>query len=159
MKIGTEASFVTFCVERLDDELANLKPHFPRHYAELALNQDKVPLDPQYSVYLEREARGEVLFVAARNAGAIVGYFIGFVAPGLHYQTCLTLQMDIFYVAPEYRGGNVGYQLFKFVEREAKQRGIARMFVGSKLHKDASWLFQKLGYVEVERFYSHWLGD
>jgi hypothetical protein len=28
------------------------------------------------------------------------------------------------------------------------------MFVGSKLHKDASWLFEKLGYTEVERYYS-----
>jgi GNAT superfamily N-acetyltransferase len=149
---------ISFCTERLSDELENLKPHFPRHYAELALNQDKVPLDPQYEVYLERENRGEMLFVAVRSAGEIIGYFVGFIAPGLHYKTCLTLTMDIFYVVPEHRGG-VGFKLFRFVEKEAKQRGVQRMFVGSKLHKDASWLFEKLGYQEVERYYSAWLGD
>lgn len=149
---------ISFCVERLSDELENLKPMFPAHWAELALNQDKVPLDPQYEVYLERENRGEVLFVAARSEGSIVGYFVGFVAPGLHYKTCLTLTMDIFWIRPESRG-RAGMKLFRFVEQEAKNRGVKRMFVGSKLHKDASWLFEKLGYQEVEKYYSIWLGD
>jgi hypothetical protein len=27
------------------------------------------------------------------------------------------------------------------------------------LHKDASWLFEKLGYQEVERYYSTWWGS
>ena len=129
----------------------------PGHYAELALDQERVPLDPQYHVYIERENKGELLFVVARQAGAMVGYFIGFVAPGLHYQTCLTLIMDIFYIIPAARGTGAGFHLFKFVENEAKQRGVERMFVGSKLHKDASWLFDKLGYIEIERYYSHWL--
>lgn len=150
---------ITCCAERLSDELENLKPMFPEHFAELALNQDKVPLDPQYEVYLERENRGEILFVAMREDGNIVGYFVGFIAPGLHYQTCLTLTMDIFWVKPEHRGNGAGFQLFKFVENEAKQRGVQRMFVGSKLHKDASWLFARLGYQEVERYYSAWLGE
>lgn len=150
---------ITCCAERLADELENLKPLFPEHFAELALDQDKVPLDPQYPVYLAREDRGEVLFVAMREAGQIVGYFVGFVAPGLHYRTCLTMTMDIFWVKPEYRGAGAGFQLFRFVEQEAKARGVQRMFVGSKLHKDASWLFEKLGYREVERYYSTWLGE
>lgn len=145
-------------MERFSDELETLKPILPIHYQELALDQDKVPLDPQYGIYIERENKGELLFVVARQAGAMVGYFIGFVAPGLHYQTCLTLIMDIFYILPAARGSGAGYHLFKFVENEAKQRGVARMFVGSKLHKDASWLFEKLGYHEIERYYSHWLG-
>ena len=150
---------ITFAQERLSDELENLKAHFPTHWEELALNKDKVPLDPQYEVYLERENAGQVLFVCGREAGQIIAYFVGFVMPGLHYKTCLTLQMDIFWVHPQARGKGAGIKLFEFVERCAKDRGVQRMFVGSKLHKDASWLFQKLGYTEVERYYTHWLGD
>ena len=67
--------------------------------------------------------------------------------------------MDIFYVHPDHRGGGTGYHLFKSAEKELKRRGVQRLFVGSKLHKDASWLFEKLGYEEVERYYSAWLGD
>ncbi len=150
---------ITCQVENLSETLEELKPLFPRHWEELALNRDKVPLDPQYEIYLERDRRGEVLLVTARENAALVGYFVGFIAPGLHYRTCLTLTEDIFYVWPEARGANTGWHLFKTVEKEAKRRGVKRMFVGSKLHKDASWLFQKLGYEEVERYYSTWLGD
>ena len=150
---------ITLCAERFSDEYENMKGMFQKHYEELALNKDKVPLDPQYGVYLDRENRGEVLFVVAREAGNIVGYFIGFVAPGLHYQTCLTLTMDIFWIHPDHRGKGLGIKLFKFVEQEAKNRGVQRMFAGSKMHKDVAWLFEKLGYTEVERYYSAWLGN
>lgn len=150
---------ITFAVEPLTQRLEELKPLFPAHYRELALNQDKVPLDPQYGIYLARDAQGEVLFVAGRSHGKLVAYFVGFIAPGLHYRTCLTLQEDIFWIDPEYRGHGGGVQLFRAVENEAKRRGVQRMFVGSKLHKDASWLFEKMGYDPVEKYYSKWLGE
>jgi GNAT superfamily N-acetyltransferase len=146
-------------LESFEERLPELLPLLPLHYEELALNQDKVPLDPQYEIYIERERRGELMFMVLRDGGELIGYFIGFVAPGLHYRTCLTLTMDIFFLHPEHRGNGAGYQMFKAVEAEAKRRGVDRMFVGSKVHLDASWLFQRLGYTEVERYYTHWLGD
>lgn len=150
---------MTFAVESLTENLESLKPMFPLHWQELALNKDQVPLDPQYDIYLARDARGEVMFIAGREAGEIMAYFVGFVAPGLHYKTCLTLTMDIFWVKPEYRGKSAGIRLFKTVEAEAKRRGVQRMFMGSKLHKDAGWLFEKLDYKPVETYYSKFLGE
>src|SRR3546814_12396519 len=100
---------LTAQVESLTEHLDALKPFFPLHWEELALNQKQVPLDPNYAIYLARDEAGEVLLVTLRKAGKIVGYFVGFIAPGLHYQTCLTLTMDIFYVLPEHRGdGQIG---------------------------------------------------
>lgn len=150
---------IAFCVERFAHELDALKPLLPEHYKELALDQEKVPLDPQFDEYLRREDAGMLMFVTMRSGGELVGYFIGFIAPGLHYKTCLTLTMDIFWVRHEFRGNGAGFELFRFVEQEAKNRGVQRMFVGSKMHKDASWLFERLGYREVEKYYSAWLGD
>ncbi len=150
---------ITPAVESLTERLEEMKPLFPLHYAELALNQDKVPLDPQYQVYLDRDARGEVVFVTLRDAGELIGYFVGFVAPGLHYQTCLTCTMDIFFVRPDKRGARAGVTLFKFVEEVLKARGVQRWFVGSKCHKDASWLFEHLGFKQVEIYYSKMLGE
>lgn len=135
------------------------KPLFPLHWEELALNKDEVPLDPQYHVYDERDAQGMVMVVTLRDAGELAGYFIGFVAPGLHYQTCLTLHLDIFWVHPKHRGQMGGIKLFKAVEKEARRRGVQRMFVGSKTHADASFLFERLGYTKVETTYSVMLGD
>jgi len=144
---------ITWGVEPFPPFLEEAKALFPAHWEELALNQDTVPLDPQYEVYLERDSRGEIIVIVGRSSGKLVGYFVGFVAPGLHYRTCLTLTMDIFYVVPEHRGRQ-GIRLFRAVEAEAKRRGVQRMFVGSKLHADASWLFEKLGYQKVETYYS-----
>lgn len=150
---------ITAHVESFEQNLEYLKPLLPIHYKELALDQDKVPLSPQFDKYVAAEQRGELMFVTLRKAGQMVGYFIGFIAPGLHYSTCLTCNMDIFYVLPDHRGSGTGFQLFKFVEQQLKKRGVDRMFVGSKMHKDASWLFEKLNYTPVETYYSTWLGD
>jgi len=150
---------LTTAIENLTETLEEMKPLFPLHWEELALNQKQVPLDPQYDIYLQRDAAGQVLLVTLRKAGEMVGYFVGFLAPALHYKTCFTLTMDIFWVRPEHRGEGAGFQLFAAVEKEAKRRGVERMFVGSKCHKDASWLFEKLGYEEVERYYSAYWGE
>jgi len=150
---------ITASVESLTENLETLKPLFPLHWEELALNKDSVPLDPQYDIYLKRDAAGEVLYIALRDEGELVGYFVGFIAPGLHYKTCLTCHLDIFYIHPKHRGKRGGLILFKAVEEECKRRGVQRIFTGSKTHKDASALFERLGYIEVERYYSKWLGE
>lgn len=150
---------ITCQVEPFPPFLAEVKPLFPEHWAELALYQEKVPLDPEYATYLERDRRGEVLAVTVREDAELVGYFVGFVAPGLHYRQTLTCTMDIFWILPSHRGAGAGYHLFKTVEAECRRRGVKVLYAGSKLHRDASWLFEKLGYTEVERYFSAWLGD
>lgn len=132
---------------------------FPAHWEELALNKDKVPLSVQHDVYLAYEAAGQTLVVTLRQRGRLVGYFVGFVSPALHYSTCLTLQMDIFWTHPDIRGRLEGVKLFRAVETEAKRRGVQRIFYGSKLHKDASRLFEYLKMEPVEVYYTKWIGD
>ena len=108
---------ITCHTESFESRLDELKVLLPGHYEELALNKDTVPLYPQYEIYIERERRGELLFVVLRDAGEMIGYYIGFIAPGLHYKTCLTCITDIFYVRADKRG-NAGVKMFKFVEAE-----------------------------------------
>lgn len=150
---------ITVMPESFEQMLPELLPILPLHYEELALNQDKVPLSPQYNIYIDREREGQLLFMVMREAGEMIGYFIGFISPGLHYSTCLTCNMDIFYIHPDKRGHRYGKALFEAVEGELVRRGVDRWFVGSKCHKDASWLFERLGFDRVEVYYSKWLGD
>ena len=49
--------------------------------------------------------------------------------------------------------------LFTEVEKELRRRGVQRWFMGSKMHKDASYLFEKIGAAPVETYYSKWLGE
>ena len=150
---------ITCHIESFEEKLAELQLLLPMHYKELALNQDKVPLSPLYDVYIMRERQGGLLFVTLRDAGQLVGYFIGFIAPGLHYSTCLTCTMDIFYVRADKRQGSAGVRLFRFVEAELKRRGVQRWFMGSKVHADASALFKRIGAAPVETYYSKWIGE
>jgi GNAT superfamily N-acetyltransferase len=140
------------------ERLSELKVLLPMHYRELALNQDHVPLDPQYDIYIARENLGELMFIVLREAGEMIGYFIGFVAPGLHYRTCLTLTMDILYVHPERRKAGGGVVLFDAVKAEAKRRGVQRAFVGEKVHAPIGKFLEAQGFELCERTYTAWLG-
>lgn len=148
---------LTAQAEGLTERLEELKPHFPAHYDALSLHKGRHLLDPQYGTYLERDRRGEAVLVTLRRDGALVGYFVGFVAPGLHYRTCLTLTLDIFWIAPAHRGGTGALRLFRAVEREARRRGVHLWFQGSKLHQDSGRLFRALGFQAVETYYAKWL--
>lgn len=150
---------ITAQVEPYSKCLPELMECYDLHWEELALNKDKVPLDPQYDLYEARDDAGQLLLVTLRETGRLVGYFIGFIAPGFHYKTCLTLTMDIFWTHPDVRGGFSGVKLFRLVEKEAKRRGVHRMFYGSKMHKDASRLFEYLKMDPVEIYYTKWIGD
>lgn len=150
---------ITIQEESLIECLEEIKNVLPVHYEELAINKDKVPLDPIYEVYIQKEYCGELLFCTVRKDSSLIGYFIGFVSPELHYKTCLTCKMDIFYIHPDHRGSELGLKLFKFVERNLKSRGVQRWYVGSKLHKDCGNMFKSLGFNPIETYYSKWLGE
>lgn len=153
---------ITAQVESLTLGLEELKPLLPLHYKELSLHQfHGIDLNPQYHVYLERDAHGGIIYVTLRDKGKLCGYFVGFAAPGLHYQDCYTLTMDIFYVLPEFRGSGGGQILFAEAKREAKRRGIKAWFVGNKEHSKvhAEALFKALGFEKSETYYCMWLGD
>lgn len=142
--------------------MPELKSVIPQHYEELSLHQfHGIPLNPQFDIYLDRELRGELLTVTLRENGDLAGYFIGFVAPGLHYRDCLTLQMDIFYVVPSNRGQKGGIMLFSEVKRLAEKRGIKAWFVGNKEHSKvhATALFEAMGFEKSETYYCMWLGE
>jgi GNAT superfamily N-acetyltransferase len=108
---------LTTAIESLN--LDELKPILPIHYKELSehLKHD-IPLDPDYQKYLAAQQRGELLYVTLRQSGLLVGYFIGLFGPALHYRTCNSLILDIFYVTPEARGNKGGQTLLSAVKKE-----------------------------------------
>lgn len=149
---------LTAQIEKIADILPELKPLLHHHYEDLSLHRAHgVPLRPQYHVYLEREAAGSVCCATLRQHGLIVGYKIGFVTPGLHYETCLTALPDIFFIAHEHRGGVGALKLFRCYERELRRRGVMLWMDGSKDHKSTARLFGALGFQQTETFFSKWL--
>lgn len=151
---------ITVQLEKFRDNLDNLKGMFPLHYKQLAMDQDKVPLLPAYDIYLQQEDAGNLITMTVRRDGIFVGYFIGFITTELHYQSCLSCKMDIFFIHPDARGdGMPGLRLFRAVEKELRRRGVQRWFVGSKIKADAGALFKRMGFEPIEVYHSKWIGD
>lgn len=152
---------ITAQVEPYAACLPELVRLYPEHWDELALDKGhpEAALDPMWDVYASRDAAGHLLLVTLREAGAMVGYFLGFIAPGLHYRQCLTYHMDIYRVSPAIRGRFGGKRLLRAVIAECKRRGVKRMFVGEKLHMPSGRLFASMGFEPVETTHSLWIGD
>lgn len=149
---------LTAQIEPLAERLEEMKPFFPLHWRELGLYQDRMPLAPRYEDYLMRDAAGGVTLATVRRDGAMVGYAVFFVAPGLHYGSTLTAHMDICYIAPEERGRGAGEMLFAAAERELKRRGVKMWWCGSKTHKPIEGFFRALGFIAEETHFAKWLG-
>lgn len=149
-------------IESFEKGLPELSLLTPRHYEELSQHKDRsIPLDPLYPLYIARERAGELLYVTLRENGSLIGYFIGFIAPGMHYSSCLTLTMDIVYVVPERRGNGGGLVLGQTIEREAKRRGVRAWLMGYK-EEHADFMHRMLvalGFKPFERTMVKWLGD
>lgn len=140
-------------VESITDCVEEMKALIPSHYEEISEHKLRgIPLDPQYETYLARDAGGQIIFVALRDAGKLVGYHVSFVTPGLHYQTCLTAIGDIYFVYPDERGRRGGVLLFREWERECRRRGVRLMTAGIKVRhaKDARRLVELMGFMEAE---------
>jgi len=153
---------ITAQIESLTQGLAELKPLLPIHYKELSEHlKHNIPLDPQYEAYLAKDAKGEILYVTLREKGNLIGYFVGFIQPGLHYKTCLTLQLDIVYVVPEHRGKHGGAVLMKCIAKEF-QRRRARLWLMGMKEEHRPWmeaLLTACGFEPFERTYALWAGD
>lgn len=120
---------------------------FPEHYAELALDRDKIELDLSYDRYERGDKNGEILIVAARDRGMLVGYFVALTVPHMHYTSAGRMAYaDMYYVLPEYRKAGVGAKLLLAVEIACKAIGIVKIYMTCKVHQDHSRLFQLLGY-------------
>lgn len=150
---------ITAQVESFGACLGELKRLFPLHWEKLALDRDSVPLDPRYDVYAALEEAGELMCVALRDRGRLVGYWVAVIAPGFHYRRCLTASMDIWNLLPEYENGVAAMILMRAVEKEYRRRGVRRAFAGEKIHRPCARLYRAFGYEPVEMHYSKLMGD
>ena len=84
-----------------------------RHYAEIALDQDLVPLDVDVSDYLARERAGIFRTFTARRCGVLVGYVQWYLYRPARCRTTLFADEAAYWLASDERRGLNG---FRFLE-------------------------------------------
>ena len=150
---------ITYEVEEVANVLDEVKPLLEKHWNEIALHKDNIALKPDYDKYLLLDKMNMLQLVTARDDGKLIGYFVSFIQPHMHYKDNLFAMNDILYIDPEYRKGSVGYKLFKHAEKFLKEVGVDVIMIHSKVKNDFKPLMDRLGFERVEYTYSKYIGD
>jgi GNAT superfamily N-acetyltransferase len=150
---------ITFMVEPWAMYAKDAAPLWPEHFKELAVDQEKIQLDVDYQRYAQMDQDGVLFIAVGRSQGEIVAYWIGFIRGHLHYNSTLHAFNDIYYVKPECRKQGAGSELFAFVEKELKKRGVKRITNSTKLSHNHGALFEAHGFKAIETVYSKYIGD
>lgn len=132
---------------------------FPLHWEEIAINRDKIRLAVDYERYDQLDATGQLHVVVARSDGDVVGYHLTLVQPHLHYADVLHGFTDVYFIVREFRRGRTGINLFRFVEKTLKARGVKKLFTGTKIHMDLSPMFKRMGWTPTETLFTKYIGD
>jgi GNAT superfamily N-acetyltransferase len=129
-----------------------------RHWEEIAINKDRIKLNPDWEVYEKLEELGVLTIFTARHFGKLVGYFVVIVQSNIHYKDHVFASNDIIYLHPDYRKGMTGVKLIKFAEKCLKKDGVSVMVMNTKVHSPFDIILERLGFTPIERLYSKYIG-
>lgn len=150
---------VTFAVEPWSVYAQDAEKLWPVHWLELAKDQDYIPLDVDHARYEMLDSQGKLFIVVGRQAGAVVAYWIAVIQGHMHYKDTLHAFNDIYYVNPEHRNGGIGSQMFAYVEKTLRKRGVKKITNATKISHDHGPLFEAHGFTAVETVYTKIIGD
>lgn len=141
--------------ETYDEAVRDIAPLLREHHLELALYQEDVPLDPDFSFYEAADKAGLTRIYTARIGGRMVGYAIYVVRLHPHYRTHRWAICDIVFVHPDHRNLGVGNGLYDFIETDLRKGGPIVLHTTSKSgHPELGALLAMRGHALVELGYS-----
>lgn len=150
--------YLTINKEWLKDCLEEMKPLLVEHYHEVAAYPEHIRFNPQYERYLELERLGNVRTFVVRLKHKMVGYFVFFTVPHMHYQDHKYAMNDIVFLKPEVRGVHTP-AMFGYVEHCLKTEGISVITYHMKTYAEFHGLMEHLEYDHMEHLYTKYIGS
>jgi hypothetical protein len=135
-----------------------IQPLLLQNWRETALDHDRIPLDPDFSVYSKADLAGTLHITAAWDGEHLAGYFILFVIAHPHYKSTKFALMDVYFLEPKYRKAANGLRLIAHAEVALKAKGVKEIIANTKVKLDMSGLFTRLGWRFTARVYTKLLG-
>jgi GNAT superfamily N-acetyltransferase len=145
--------------EFLSQVQSDIKPLLELHWKEIALNQDKIKLNPDWDAYHNLELTGNLKIFTARSGEELVGYFVVMLNNNIHYKDHVFASNDVIYLHKDYRKGFAGIRLIKFAEKCLKEDGVSVLLINTKSHKPFDKVLERLKFKPIERVFSKFIGD
>lgn len=159
MQQEIQPSNVVFAEGDFWEVKAEIGPLIEDHYEEIAMNKDKIALNPDWEGYEKVYKAGHLGVYTARFEGKLIGYFVVVASPHMHYKDHVFAVNDIVFLEKQYRKSMVGASMMKFVEEDLKSKGVSVMVVNTKVHQPFDGLMEHLGYELAERIYTKYIGE
>lgn len=132
----------------------DIKPLIEQHWHEIALNQDKIKLNPDWKEYARLDQAGKLRIYTARKDGVLHGYFVVIVSRSLHYMDHLFAHNDIIFLTKKARRGLTGVKLIKYAQDSLEAEGVSLLMINTKTHQAFDKILERLKYNCIERVYS-----
>lgn len=126
----------------------------PKHWEEVALDQARIELQPDFARYLALDAAGKLITIGMFDGLKLRGYHISCVDTHLHYKQVLHDFGDVYYVHPDHRGAFSMFRLFEAAENEMRARRVGKIYIGCKTHLDLTPLLERMGYRHTEKTFT-----
>lgn len=162
---GRESPKLSFAFEPFYAVVRELLPLFRKHWRELGVHKDIIPLDPNWDLMMQQSLAGVLHVLTVRDEDTLVGYIFTLVSPHSHYKTTLHALVDMYWLDPRYRRGLTGLRMFRENEKHLRKLGVVRMIVSEKLHwlsqhdRRVRLIFKRLGLKAFEVAYMKLLVD
>ncbi len=150
---------ITYQVEKLVKILPEVTELIKEHWKEIAHDQDKIKLNPNWGKYIELEQQNIIHIITVREKRKIIGYNCFIVMPHLHHRDHIFAVNDVLFLKKEYRKGMVGIKLIKRSEQYLSLLNVSKIYITSKVNTTLGKLLPRLGYEKEEENYSKYIGD
>lgn len=112
-----------------------LIPLFQKHYDEIALDKDRVALDPDWNYYRAVDAAGILQILTARAPnGKLAGYIFNVIGTHNHYKSTKFCNTEMFWLHPYFRKGWQPVKMFKENIKGLEVFGVEIATILFKLH-------------------------
>lgn len=119
------------------------------HWREVANNQDRVFLEPDWERYQKLEQAGFLVILTVRRAERLVGYSIFFLTHHIHYKSHRVATNDVLFLSPTERKAGIGLTLLRYAETVLKPLADHIVYHSKPAH-DISPILRRLGYEQEE---------
>jgi hypothetical protein len=143
---------ITYAVEPWSLVEAEILSLAPEHWAEIATDRDKRPVDLDLEFYRAFDLANRLHVCIVRSDGEMIGYHVAVIRRHTH-RNILVAYADGYFVKKEFRKSMVGYRLIRFFT-DTVPAEVDWLLMPSKEQNDIGRMLEHMGYKPVERIYA-----